>query len=77
MGEGLAFGERGVSAEQVAARAVAEMRGYLDSSSAVGEHLADQLLLPLALAGAGSFTTVVPSGHTLTNAEAIAKFLPV
>ena len=73
----VAFGERGVSAEQVAARAVAEMRGYLDSSIAVGEHLADQLLLPLAMAGAGSFTTSAPSGHTLTNAETIAKFLPV
>jgi len=73
----VAFGERGVSAEQVAARAVAEMRGYLDSSIAVGEHLADQLLLPLAMAGAGSFTTSAPSGHTLTNAETIARFLPV
>jgi len=73
----VAFGERGVSAEQVAARAVAEMRGYLATTAAVGEHLADQLLLPMALAGAGSFTTLAPSGHSLTNAEVIEKFLPV
>ncbi|HEY4371119.1 MAG TPA: RNA 3'-terminal phosphate cyclase [Burkholderiales bacterium] len=72
-----AFGERGVSAEQVAARAAREMRGYLDSGAAVGEHLADQLLLPLALAGGGNFVTAAPSQHTLTNAQVIARFLPV
>ena len=73
----VAFGERGVSAEQVAARAVADMRTYLATPAAVGEHLADQLLLPLSLAGGGSFTTLSPSGHSRTNAEVIEKFLPV
>ena len=72
-----AFGERGVAAEKVAQQAVAELWAYLLSRAAVGEHLADQLLLPLAMAGAGSFTTVEPSAHTRTNAEVIAKFLPV
>jgi len=73
----VAFGERGVSAEKVAARAVSEMRAYLEAGAAVGEHLADQLLLPMALAGSGSFSTTAPSAHTLTNAEVIAEFLPV
>ena len=43
----------------------------------VGEHLADQLLLPMALARGGSFTTVPPSRHTTTNIEIIRKFLDV
>ena len=72
-----AFGERGVSSEKVAALAVAQMRAFMQSPAVVGEHLADQLLLPFALAGAGSFTTGAPSGHTVTNAEVIEKFLPV
>lgn len=72
-----AFGERGVSAEKVAALAVREMQAYLQSGAVVGEHLADQLLLPLALAGSGSFATTAPSQHTLTNAEVIARFLPL
>ena len=36
-----------------------------------------QLLLPLALARGGSFTTTEPSGHTRTNVEILREFLPV
>jgi RNA 3'-terminal phosphate cyclase (ATP) len=43
----------------------------------VGTHLADQLLLPMALAGAGSFTVGELTEHTRSNAEVISKFLPV
>jgi RNA 3'-terminal phosphate cyclase (ATP) len=43
----------------------------------VGEHLADQLLIPLALAGGGSYVTGQPSLHTTTNIEVIKKFLAV
>lgn len=71
------FGERGVAAEAVAIKAIQEARRYLASDAAVGEYLADQLLLPLALAGGGAFTTVAPSRHTTTNIEIIRKFLPV
>jgi RNA 3'-terminal phosphate cyclase (ATP) len=71
------FGERGVTAEAVAATAVDEAREYLAAGAAVGSHLADQLLLPLALAGVGSFTTVAPSRHTTTNIEIIRRFLEV
>jgi RNA 3'-terminal phosphate cyclase (ATP) len=41
------FGRRGLPAEEVATRAVARMRRYLDSGATVGVHLADQLLVPL------------------------------
>jgi RNA 3'-terminal phosphate cyclase (ATP) len=71
------FGERGVAAEAVADQAVIAARRYLASDVAVGEHLADQLLLPIALARGGSFTTVPPTRHTTTNIEIIRKFLDV
>jgi RNA 3'-terminal phosphate cyclase (ATP) len=71
------FGERGVAAEAVADQAVVAARRYLASDVAVGEYLADQLLLPMALARGGSFTTVPPSRHTTTNIEIIRKFLDV
>jgi len=71
------FGEKGVTAEAVAQRAVDEVRDYLASAAAVGPHLADQLLLPLALSGAGSFTASALTRHTLTNAEVIRSFLGI
>jgi RNA 3'-terminal phosphate cyclase (ATP) len=70
-------GERGVSAEQVAARLADEVQDYLRGDGCVGEHLSDQLLLPMALAGAGSFTTATISDHLASNARLIEKFLPV
>ncbi len=72
-----AFGKMGVSAEKVAAEAANQAREYLASEAAVGEHLADQLLLPMALAGGGSFPTRTVSSHCRTNAAVIAKFLPL
>ncbi|HEX4997143.1 MAG TPA: RNA 3'-terminal phosphate cyclase [Terriglobia bacterium] len=72
-----AFGRRGAPAEKVAEEAVAEAREYLVSRAVAGEHLTDQLLLPLALAGGGSFTATKISRHAQTNQEVIAKFLPV
>ena len=70
-------GERGVRAETVAERAVAEVERYLADGAPVGEHLADQLLIPLALAGGGSYVTGEPSPHTTTNVEIVKKFLDV
>jgi len=69
------FGQLGVTAEQVAKRAIGRMKGYLESDAFAGPYLADQLLLPFALAGGGSFTTVKPSRHSLTAADVIARFL--
>ena len=71
------FGKLGVSAEDVATDAVEQARAYLKSSAAVGEHLADQLLLPLALAGGGSFTAASLNTHAKTNMQVIQRFLPV
>jgi len=71
------FGEKSVSAEHVADQAISEAREYLAAGVPVGRHLADQILLPLAMAGGGSFVTYSPSRHMTTNAEVIAKFLPI
>jgi RNA 3'-terminal phosphate cyclase (ATP) len=72
-----AFGQVGVSAEKVATIATREAREYLVSRAAAGEHLTDQLLLPLALAGAGSFTAQKINKHARTNMAVISQFLPV
>jgi RNA 3'-terminal phosphate cyclase (ATP) len=72
-----AFGEKTIRAEVVAQSAIEEARRYIASNAAVGEHLADQLMLPMALAGGGCFSTQRVSQHALTNADTIARFLPV
>jgi RNA 3'-terminal phosphate cyclase (ATP) len=72
-----AFGERHVAAETVAERAVAEVQRYLAADVPVGSHLADQLLVPFALAGGGTFRTLGLSRHAITNLEVIRAFLPV
>jgi RNA 3'-terminal phosphate cyclase (ATP) len=70
-------GERGVRAETIAERACAEAARYLAVGAPVGEHLADQLLIPLALSGGGSYLTGPPTPHTTTNIEVVKMFLPV
>ena len=72
-----AFGEKMVRAESVAKSALGEAKRFIASGAAVGEHLADQLMLPMALAGGGAFTADTVSLHATTNAEVIARFLPV
>lgn len=71
------FGERGIAAESVATNTVGEVRAYFAAGAPVGIHLCDQLLLPMALAGGGSFVTASPSAHTRTNIAVIEKFLAV
>ena len=70
------FGARRVPAETVARNALAEMQSYVDSPAAVGVYLADQLLLPCAMAG-GGFTTLPLSPHAVTNMRVIEQFLDV
>ena len=71
------FGEKGTSAENVAKRAAKSVREYLAFDVPVGRYLADQLLIPMALAGGGKFRTLSPTRHTTTNIEVIKKFLDV
>jgi RNA 3'-terminal phosphate cyclase (ATP) len=69
------FGRRGLRAETVASRLVERVRRYLAAEVPVGEYLADQLLLPLALSGGGSYVTLRPSLHTTTNIAVLQEFM--
>jgi len=71
------FGQRGIPAERVAQGVVDAAKEYLDARVPVGKHLADQLLLPLALAGEGGFVTLAPTAHTATNMEVIQRFTDI
>jgi len=71
------FGEKGIRAEEVAADAVQEAKRYLDARVPVGRRLADQILLPMALAGRGRLLTLPLSLHAWTNIKVIQKFLSV
>lgn len=70
------IGERGVPAETVARTVADEARGYLLSDAPVGPRLADQLVIPLALAG-GSFATTALTSHTTTNLDVVRQVLDV
>ena len=71
-----------MSAEQVASALVKEIRAHQDSEGALGQHLADQWMLPLALAvvargGEAAFTCTEMTEHATTNVGVIERFLPV
>jgi RNA 3'-terminal phosphate cyclase (ATP) len=72
-----AFGEKGLRAERVAEQACDELAAFLAAGVPVGVHLADQLLLPLAVAGGGRFRTLPLSLHATTNIATIQAFLDV
>ena len=71
------IGEKGKQAERVAEEIVTELEAYMASDAVIGEHLADQLLIPMALAGGGEMLCTEPSQHTKTQAEIIEKFIEV
>ncbi len=68
------FGAKGVSAEAVAERAAEDARVYLAASAPVDEHLADQLLLPMALGTGGLFVARTVTPHLHSNAVVIQRF---
>jgi RNA 3'-terminal phosphate cyclase (ATP) len=72
-----AIGQRGVRAEVVAQQVAREAAEYLEANVPVGPHLADQLILPLALGAGGVFVTTEPTLHTITNIEVVKIFLDV
>lgn len=73
-----ALGAPGKRAEAVADEAVEELLTFLNTDACLDPHLADQVLLPLALVkGSSHFTSSCITQHLLTNAHVIQKFLPV
>lgn len=72
------LGAIGKRAEAVADEAVNGLLNFLKTDGVIDEHLADQLVLPLALSKEPSrFVTPRATQHLLTNIEVIKKFLPV
>lgn len=77
-----AFGEKGVTSEAVARAVAREVQAYQHASGALGPHLADQWILPLALAvvqtkKTAAFTCTEMTEHSSTNTQVIEAFLPV
>jgi RNA 3'-terminal phosphate cyclase (ATP) len=71
------LGERGKPAERVAQEAAREMVDFAHSDSGLDHYLADQLVLPMALAGDRShFRTTRVTQHLLTNAWVVNRFFP-
>jgi len=69
--------ERGKRAEDLGAAVGDELRADLEGGAGVDVHAADQLLVYLALAGGGAFTTRGLSSHAQTAIWLIEQFLPV
>jgi RNA 3'-terminal phosphate cyclase (ATP) len=71
------LGELGKPAERVAEEAARDLLAYLDSGAALDRHLADQLVLPMALArGRSQFSAEQVTQHLLTVAWVVNQFLP-
>lgn len=68
-----AFGERGVAAERVASRALHDARAFERTAAAVDPYLADQLLVPLALAG-GQIRVPRVTNHVATSLGLLRRF---
>ena len=72
------FGRRGKRAAAVADEATKVFLAYHRSGAPVDRHLADQLILPLALAGcAATFRTSEITRHLLTNVWVVKQFVEV
>jgi RNA 3'-terminal phosphate cyclase (ATP) len=70
-----ALGRPGLPSNRVAEIAFAQLQEFHDSDAPVDLHLADQLLLPLALAAQPSrYRVARVTPHLITNAEAISQF---
>lgn len=70
------LGRKGMPSEEVADTAFVELRRFHESKATIDEHLADQLLLVLALAaGESQFITPKVSLHLQTNKWVIQQFV--
>jgi len=70
-----AHGQRGKPAETVAEEACRQLLEWWGSNAALDRHLADQLVLPTALAdGESTFTTCCVTRHLLTNIWVVERF---
>jgi RNA 3'-terminal phosphate cyclase (ATP) len=72
-----AYGRKGLPAERVAEAACEDLLTHHRSGAPVDPHLADQLVLPMALAvGDSQLRTSKVTQHLLTNVWAVRQFQP-
>ncbi len=73
-----AYGRKGLPADQVAQMACQDLLAHHETGAPVDPHLADQLLLPMALVtGVSRIVTSAITGHLLTNLAVLQAFLPI
>lgn len=71
-----ALGRKGMPSEVVAEKAVTALLTFHAGSASVDAHLADQIIVPLALAqGASAFVTPKITAHLLTNIGVVRAFV--
>jgi RNA 3'-terminal phosphate cyclase (ATP) len=71
-----AYGRKGLPAERVAEAACQDLLQHHHSGAPIDPHLADQLVLPMALAeGESRLVTSAVTQHLLTNVWAVRQFL--
>jgi len=71
------FGMKGKPSHKVISEIGEQTGHFLESWAAIDSHLADQLLIYMAISGGGSFTTDKVMEHLSTNVHTIKKFIPV
>ncbi len=70
------LGRKGMPSEVVAEKAVTALLAFHAGNASVDEHLADQIIGPLALArGASAFVTPEITAHLLTNIGVVRAFV--
>jgi RNA 3'-phosphate cyclase len=73
-----ALGKRGKPAEEVAEESCRAFKDFEETDATLDSHLADQLILYMALAHGNSFFIVEKiTSHLITNIDIIKKFLPL
>lgn len=74
-----ALGQKGKASETVAEEACRDLLAHHQGSAAADFHLADQLILPCALAAAGGARSVITTArvteHLVTNIHVVRQFL--
>ena len=71
-----ALGQKMIPLKDVVDDVVKPWRRWRETKAFACPHLADQLLLPLAIAGGGEFTALGWTPHSQTQADLIPRFLP-
>ena len=77
----IGFGKMGVKAEYIARGVFRDARSHIKMNVPVGEHLADQLMMPMGLAASGGrkseFRTGPLSMHSQTHLDVLKIFLDI